>query len=184
MTHLIKSLRAFKKQDSLQGIPGLKSLGWRVIDAKEQVLGRLSAQIARVLLGKDKPTYDPTQERADMVVVLNAKDVKLTGKKLDKMVYRWHTGWPGGLHEQTAKHYMDKEPSVLIRHAVLGMLPRNALFETRSRKLRIFPGEEHPFKDKPLVPLEMPPRRVSKPWKKMPGRMAVVKEDGTVEYLN
>ncbi|KAK6928492.1 Ribosomal protein L13 [Dillenia turbinata] len=131
----------------------LEGLRWRVFDAKGQVLGRLASQIATVVQGKDKPTYAPYREDGDMCIVLNAKDVCVTGRKMtDKYV--------GHLKERSLKDQMTKDPTEVIRKAVLRMLPRNKLRDDRDRKLRIFPGSEHPFGDRPLEPYVMPPRKV------------------------
>ncbi|KAL0928529.1 hypothetical protein M5K25_000417 [Dendrobium thyrsiflorum] len=138
----------------------LEGLRWRVFDAKGQVLGRLASQIATVIQGKDKPTYTPYREDGDMCIVLNAKDLCVTGRKLTNKFYRWHTGYVGHLKERSLKDQMVKDPTEVIRKAVLRMLPRNKLRDDRDRKLRIFTSGEHPFGDRPLEPYEMPPRQV------------------------
>lgn len=138
----------------------LEGLRWRVFDAKGQVLGRLASQVATVVQGKDKPTYAPNRDDGDMCIVLNAKDICVTGRKLKNKVYYWHTGYIGHLKERTLKEQMERDPTEAIRKAVLRMLPRNKLRDDRDRKLRIFPGSEHPFGDRPLEPYVMPPRRV------------------------
>lgn len=138
----------------------LEGLRWRVFDAKGQVLGRLASQIATVIQGKDKPTYAPHQEDGDMCIVLNAKDLSVTGRKMTDKFYRWHTGYIGHLRERSLKDQMVKDPTEVVRKAVLRMLPRNKLRDDRDRKLRIFPGSEHPFVDRPLEPYVMPPRKV------------------------
>ncbi|KAL5793362.1 hypothetical protein ACOSP7_001956 [Xanthoceras sorbifolium] len=138
----------------------LEGLRWRVFDAKGQVLGRLASQIATVVQGKDKPTYTPNREEGDMCIVLNAKEVCVTGRKLTDKFYRWHTGYIGHLKERSLKDQLTKDPTEVIRKAVLRMLPRNKLRDDRDRKLRIFAGNEHPFGDRPLEPYEMPPRTV------------------------
>nr|GEY28053.1 ribosomal protein L13 family protein [Tanacetum cinerariifolium] len=138
----------------------LEGLRWRVFDAKGQVLGRLASQIATVVQGKDKPTYTPNRDDGDMCVILNAKDICVTGRKLTDKFYRWHTGYVGHLKERSLKDQMSKDPTEVIRKAVIRMLPRNKLRDDRDRKLRIFPGSEHPFGDKPLEPYVMPPRQV------------------------
>ncbi|KAJ6754413.1 39S RIBOSOMAL PROTEIN L13 MITOCHONDRIAL [Salix purpurea] len=122
----------------------LEGLRWRVFDAKDQVLGRLASQISTVIQGKDKPTYAPYRDDGDMCIVLNAKDVRVTGRKMTDKFYRWHTGYIGHLKERT----------------VLRMLPRNKLRDDRDRKLRIFPDSEHPFGDRPVEAYVMPPRTV------------------------
>ncbi|XP_030531037.1 50S ribosomal protein L13 [Rhodamnia argentea] len=138
----------------------LEGLRWRVFDAKGQVLGRLASQIATVVQGKDKPTYTPYREDGDMCIVLNAKDICVTGRKMTDKVYYKHTGFVGHLKERTLKDQMAKDPTEVIRKAVLRMLPRNKLRDDRDRKLRIFAGGEHPFADRPLEPYVMPPRQV------------------------
>ncbi|VVA33365.1 PREDICTED: 50S ribosomal L13 [Prunus dulcis] len=138
----------------------LDGLRWKVFDAKGQVLGRLASQISTVIQGKDKPTYAPNRDDGDMCIVLNAKDVCVTGRKLTDKVYHWHTGYIGHLKERTLKDQMAKDPTEVIRKAVLRMLPRNKLRDDRDRKLRIFVGGEHPFGDRPLEPYLMPPRQV------------------------
>ncbi|KAF9607346.1 hypothetical protein IFM89_033934 [Coptis chinensis] len=146
----------------------LEGLRWRVFDARGQVLGRLAAQISTVIQGKDKPTYTPHREEGDMCVVLNAKDICVTGRKLTDKFYRWHTGqvlilmvnYIGHLKERSLKDQMAKDPTEVIRKAVLRMLPRNKLRDDRDRKLRIFVDNEHPFHDRPLEPYIMPPRSV------------------------
>ncbi|ESR60367.1 50S ribosomal protein L13 [Citrus sinensis] len=149
-------------QKALAGLRriNLEGLRWRVFDAKGQVLGRLASQVATVVQGKDKPTYAPNRDDGDMCIVLNAKDICVTGRKLKNKVYYWHTGYIGHLKERTLKEQMERDPTEAIRKAVLRMLPRNKLRDDRDRKLRIFPGSEHPFGDRPLEPYVMPPRRV------------------------
>ncbi|KVH92842.1 hypothetical protein Ccrd_005100, partial [Cynara cardunculus var. scolymus] len=138
----------------------LDGLRWRVFDAKGQVLGRLASQISTVVQGKDKPIYAPNRDDGDMCIVLNAKDICVTGRKLTDKYYRWHTGYIGHLKERSLKDQMAKDPTEVIRKAVLRMLPRNKLRDDRDRKLRIFSGSKHPFGDRPLEPYVMPPRQV------------------------
>ncbi|KAK9916633.1 hypothetical protein WJX75_005148 [Coccomyxa subellipsoidea] len=141
---------------------GIKTEGLRLrlVDAREQVVGRLASQLSTLLQGKDKPTYTPWKEEGDILIVTNAKHVVFTGQKWDQKLYRWHTGFPGGLKERTAKKEFEGDPTSILRRAVYGMLPKNKLRKERARKLRIYPGEEHPFADHPdLVPWDMPPRK-------------------------
>ncbi|XWS23499.1 hypothetical protein CRYUN_Cryun28dG0019200 [Craigia yunnanensis] len=155
-------LGIFLFQKALAGLRriNLEGLRWRVFDAKGQVLGRLASQISTVVQGKDKPTYAPNRDDGDMCIVINAKDVCVTGRKLTDKVYYWHTGYIGNLKERSLKDQMAKDPTEVIRKAVLRMLPRNKLRDDRDRKLRIFDGSEHPFGDRPLEPYVMPPRTV------------------------
>ena len=115
---------------------------WFVIDANGQVLGRLATSIARMLIGKDKPTYTPFLDCGDHIVVINAERVKLTGNKMDQKVYRHHSGWPGGLKEVSIRALMQRRPEEVIREAVLGMLPKNKLRARRAKKLRVYAGSE------------------------------------------
>jgi large subunit ribosomal protein L13 len=115
---------------------------WFVIDAEGQVLGRLATRIARMLMGKDKPSYTPHLDCGDHIVVINAELVKLTGNKIDQKVYRHHSGWPGGLKEESVKSLLARRPEEVIREAVLGMLPKNKLRARRAKKLRVYAGKE------------------------------------------
>lgn len=117
---------------------------WHVVDAKGQVLGRLVPQITTLLQGKNKPTYTPAADCGDFVVVLNAADVALTGHKRTTKLYRWHTGWMGGLKTLTARQMFERDPTRVIDIAVKGMLPNNLLRHARMRRLRTFPGAAHP----------------------------------------
>jgi large subunit ribosomal protein L13 len=128
---------------------------------ERQVLGRLASQLALVLQGKDKPSYTPHSNCGDVVVVVNAGQVALTGNKLSDKVYKRHTGYPGGLKERTAAESLARDPTSLLRAAVLRMLPRNLLRDDRARKLRLFAGPQPAgFDSVTLVPLALPPRRV------------------------
>eukprot|EP00163_Fabomonas_tropica_P012505 TRINITY_DN2382_c0_g2_i1.p1 TRINITY_DN2382_c0_g2~~TRINITY_DN2382_c0_g2_i1.p1 ORF type:complete len:144 (+),score=12.23 TRINITY_DN2382_c0_g2_i1:128-559(+) len=111
-----------------------------VIDGSGQVLGRLAARVSRILQGKERPDYKPGVDYKETVVIVNAKDIIMTGKKMDQKVLRHHTGHPGGLKEVLAKDIHTKEPTQLIRRAVSGMLPKNKLRVKRNRRLRVFEG--------------------------------------------
>jgi large subunit ribosomal protein L13 len=115
---------------------------WFVIDANGQVLGRLATKIARVLIGKDKPTYTPFLDSGDHVIVINAERVKLTGNKIDQKIYRHHSGYPGGLKEIPIRRMLERRPEEVVREAVLGMLPKNKLRARRAKKLRVYAGSE------------------------------------------
>jgi large subunit ribosomal protein L13 len=115
---------------------------WFVVDAKGQVLGRLATRIARLLIGKDKPSYSPHLDCGDHVVVINAEAVRLTGNKIDQKVYRHHSGHPGGLKEVSIRAMLQRRPEEVVREAVLGMLPKNKLRARRAKKLRIYAGSE------------------------------------------
>jgi large subunit ribosomal protein L13 len=115
---------------------------WFVVDAEGQVLGRLATKIARMLIGKDKPSYTPHLVSGDHVVVVNAEKVKLTGNKIDQKIYRHHSGFPGGLKEIPIRVMLQRRPEEIVREAVLGMLPKNKLRAQRAKKLRVYAGSE------------------------------------------
>ncbi|OQR94370.1 50S ribosomal protein L13 [Achlya hypogyna] len=126
-------------------ISNMGRIAYHVVDAKGQVVGRLASQLAPILRGKHKPTYAPNVDCGDYVVVLNAKDIVLTGNKWDDKLYRWHTGFPGGLKTRTAKQINEKDTTDVLRKAVMGMLPKNKMRALQINKLKIFPGDEHTF---------------------------------------
>jgi large subunit ribosomal protein L13 len=111
---------------------------WYVVDAAGQVLGRLATRVARGLSGKDKPAFTPFLESGDHVVVINAGKVRLTGNKLEQKVYRHHSGYPGGLKEVPVKRLWPQRADVMVREAILGMLPKNKLRARRARRLRVY----------------------------------------------
>ena len=117
---------------------------WVVIDATNEVLGRLASQIAKILRGKNKPGYTPHVDCGDYVIVVNAEKVKLTGDKLTEKVYVRHTGYPGGQRFATAQDYLKKTPEFVIEEAVRGMLPKTRLGEAIFKNLKVYAGAEHP----------------------------------------
>ena len=117
---------------------------WYVIDAADQVLGRLATKAATILSGKHRPQYAPFLVSGDHVIIINADKVKLTGEKLDKKVYRWHTLYPGGLKEVKARKVFETKADRLIREAVLGMLPKNKLRKRMVKRLKIYLADQHP----------------------------------------
>ena len=120
------------------------SRDWYLIDASTLPLGKLAVVIADKLMGKSKVTYTPHTDNGDYVVVINAKNVKVTGNKMtDKKYYR-HSGFPGGLTELKLEEVLEKDPSLVIKEAVKGMLPKNKLAADRLARLRVFEGSEHP----------------------------------------
>lgn len=121
---------------------------WHLIDAQGQILGRLSSVIATHLQGKNKTYYTPHLDCGDWVVVINAQDVLVTGKKRQQKVYYHHSGYPSGLKKLTFDQMMAKDPRRIIQLAVRGMLPKNKLRQQRIKRLRIYVGEEHPYEDK------------------------------------
>jgi large subunit ribosomal protein L13 len=123
---------------------GQVSPHWWVLDATDQVLGRLAVKVANVLMGKHRPTYTPHVDTGDFVIVLNAAKVKVTGRKLDQEVYRWYTGYPGGLRERTMAQMMESKPDEVVRLAVRRMLPKSRLGRSMFTKLKVYAGAEHP----------------------------------------
>lgn len=117
---------------------------WFLIDAQGQTLGRLAAFIARLLMGKHKSIYTPSVDVGDGVIVINAEKVRVTGKKLDKKIYHWHTGYLGGLKSKSLRQLLEEQPEKVLYLAVKGMLPKNRLRDRRLRRLRIYRGSEHP----------------------------------------
>lgn len=117
---------------------------WYVIDAADQVLGRVATKAATILIGKHRPQYTPFLVSGDHVIIVNAEKIKLTGEKLDKKVYRWHTLYPGGLREVTARKVFEAKPDKLIREAVLGMLPKNKLRKRLVKRLKVYLADQHP----------------------------------------
>ncbi len=116
---------------------------WFVVDAQGLKLGRLSTEVASILRGKHKPTFTPFLDCGDFVIVINAEKVELTGKKLDQKMYRYHTGYPGGLKETTYRKLMSTKPEKAVEMAVRGMLPKNALGRQMYRKLKVYAGPTH-----------------------------------------
>ncbi|MBO8136851.1 MAG: 50S ribosomal protein L13 [Desulfotomaculum sp.] len=117
---------------------------WYVIDAEGKPLGRLAAEVARILRGKHKPTYTPHVDTGDHVIVLNAEKVVLTGNKLRQKMYYRHSGYPGGLKQMTYEHFLQKSPEKVVEKAVKGMLPKNSLGRKMFKKLKVYRGAEHP----------------------------------------
>ena len=117
---------------------------WHVIDADLKVLGRVATLAARLLQGKHKPRYVPFLDMGDHVIVVNAKSVRLTGRKEDQKLYRQHSGYPGGLRETTARTVRKQRPSRLVESAVRGMLPKTKLGDAMYHKLKVYAGPKHP----------------------------------------
>ena len=117
---------------------------WILIDANDEVLGRLCSQVAKILRGKHKPSYTPHTDCGDYVIVINADKVKLTGSKLTDKVYVRHTGYPGGQRFATPADYLSKKPEFVIEEAVRGMLPKTRLGDAIFKNLKVYAGAEHP----------------------------------------
>ena len=138
-------------------IPGEKDIRkrWYVIDAEGQILGRIATRVATLLTGKNKPIYTPFLDTGDHVIIIHAEKVKLTGNKLTEKKYRHHTGYPGGLREATAIELLSKDPGKLLRKAVFGMLPKTKLGRAMRKKLKVYPGPEHPHEAQQPKPLAL-----------------------------
>lgn len=117
---------------------------WVLIDATDQVLGRLAVKTAFMLRGKHKPNYTPHVDCGDNVIIINAEKIRLTGKKMEDKIYTRHSGYPGGITEETAKDLLKRKPLALVEHAVKGMLPKTRLGSELFRNLYVYEGAEHP----------------------------------------
>jgi large subunit ribosomal protein L13 len=118
--------------------------GWWLIDATDQPLGRLATRVATLLAGKHKPTWSPHLDTGDHVVVVNASRVRVTGNKLSQKRYYRHSNYPGGLREESLADLLARKPERAVEMAVQGMLPRNRLGKAMFRKLKVYPGADHP----------------------------------------
>ncbi|MBI4654744.1 MAG: 50S ribosomal protein L13 [Nitrospirae bacterium] len=126
---------------------------WHLIDADGMVLGRLATRVASILRGKHKPIFTPNVDCGDFVVVINAEKVRLTGGKLQKKAYIHHSGYPGGLKEESAKNIMKVAPERIMNMAVQGMLPKNNLGKLQLKKLKVYKGATHPHEAQNPQPL-------------------------------
>jgi len=117
---------------------------WYIVDAQDQVLGRLASHAANLLSGKLKPTWVPFMDMGDHVIVINAEKIKLTGRKPEQKIYYRHTGYPGGLKSVTARDLKAKHPHRMVEQAIKGMLPKNKLGRAMAKKLKVYAGESHP----------------------------------------
>jgi large subunit ribosomal protein L13 len=124
--------------------PGQVPQRWHLIDATDQVVGRLAVQIATILRGKHRPEYTPHVDTGEFVIVINADKVRFTGKKWDTKVYEWYTHYPGGLKQVTAHDMLARRPERILREAVRRMVPRNRLGRQQMTKLKIYAGPSHP----------------------------------------
>jgi large subunit ribosomal protein L13 len=129
---------------------------WFVVDAKDQVLGRLASQIAHRLRGKHKPEFAPHMDNGDFIVVVNCEQIKVTGTKLNNKKYYRHSGWVGGLKTTALGDMLASKPTRVLMHAVRGMLPKNRLGRAILKKLKVFAGAEHPHTAQNPQPLTLP----------------------------
>ena len=132
---------------------------WYLVDAQDRVLGRLATQVATILRGKHKPLFAPHLDMGDHVVVVNAEKIHLTGRKLTGKVYRWHSGYIGGLREVTADKMLKTHPERVVEWAVQGMLPKGRLGRAMAKKLKVYRGTDHPHAAQKPEPLPVAARR-------------------------
>ncbi len=128
---------------------------WHLVDADDQVVGRLASRIARVLMGKHRPEYTPHVDTGDFVVVTNAAKVRFTGRKMEKKRYYHYTGHPGGLRERTVSDLLERKPEEVLHLAVRRMMPKTRMGRAMIKKLKIYPGAEHPHDAQNPQPLTL-----------------------------
>ncbi len=128
---------------------------WFVVDAEGKTLGRLASEVARILRGKHKPIYSPSVDTGDYVIVLNAKKIQVTGRRLDQKKYYHHSGYMGGLSEITLREQLERYPNRVIESAVKGMLPKNKIGRKMIRKLKVYPDDKHPHAAQQPAELEI-----------------------------
>ncbi len=128
---------------------------WYVVDAEGKTLGRLAAEIAKILRGKHKPIYTPHVDTGDFVIVVNADKVRVTGKRLDQKIYYRHSGYIGGLKAVPLRRMLETHPERVIEHAVKGMLPKNRLGRKMYKKLKVYASPDHPHQAQKPQPLEL-----------------------------
>ena len=128
---------------------------WILVDAKGKTLGRIAAQIANILSGKNKPEYTPNADMGDFVVVVNASEVNVTGKKLDQKLYYRHSGYPGGIKSKPLREIMENSANDAIKSAVKGMLPKSKLGRQMFTKLKVYNDDQHPHAAQKPVTLDI-----------------------------
>ena len=128
---------------------------WVLIDAEGQILGRVATTIANIARGKNKPTYTPSTDTGDFVVVINAEKIQVTGNKRKEKMYYRHSGYPGGLKETSLEHLLEKHPIRALEHAVRGMLPKNRLGRQVFKNIKIYSGSNHPHEAQNPVALDL-----------------------------
>lgn len=116
---------------------------WYVVDASGQTLGRLASRVARILSGKENPSYTPFLDTGDHVIIINAEKVRVTGMKAEQKVYRHYTGYPGGLRQEEFRKAFDRRPERVVQEAILGMLPKTKLGRSMGKKLKVYKGDKH-----------------------------------------
>jgi len=144
---------------------GPERRNWFHVDATGIVVGTLAASIVPLLSGKNKPTYQAHKDGGDYVVITNAEKILFTGKKWRTKVYKWHTMWPGGLHQMPVQRMLQDHPERILKKAISGMLPKNGLREGRIQRLKIYIGDQHPHAAQLLNSHHSPHIRWPEPWK-------------------
>ena len=138
--------------------PKTKKQSWYLVDAQGVTLGRLSARLARILMGKHKACYTPHEDTGDFIVVINASKLNVTGKKMTDKVYYHHSGYPGGIKAKALRDVLESHPTRVLEHAVKGMLPKNRLGRAMIKKLKVYSGETHPHQAQ--SPVKVDPSKV------------------------
>lgn len=151
---LLKELQA-KPVRTYSPKPADADKKWYVIDASDEVLGRLAAQVAILLRGKHKPSFAPHMDMGDYVIIVNAEKIVLTGNKLDQKMAYHHSGYPGGMKETPYRELMEKYPERILEKAIRGMLPHNSIGRDQARKLHVYAGPNHPHAAQMPVPYEI-----------------------------
>jgi len=128
---------------------------WYIVDATDKVLGRLASDIAKILMGKNKSVWTPNVDTGDFVIIINAEKIRVTGRKLTDKIYYKHTGYMGGLKEESLLSLKNRKPEFIITHAVKGMLPKTKLGRQMIKKLNVYRGSEHPHKAQNPQPLNL-----------------------------
>jgi large subunit ribosomal protein L13 len=135
--------------------PGDVEQKWLLVDAADQVVGRLAVKLARILIGKHRPEYTPHIDTGDFVVVVNAEKVRFTGNKMETKQYQWFTGYPGGRKLRSVREMLAKKPATVLREAVRRMMPKNKLARHQLTKLKIYAGPDHPHQAQQPTPLKL-----------------------------
>jgi large subunit ribosomal protein L13 len=140
----LPGFRCSPRMKTYVATPATRERDWLLVDARGKTLGRLATQIADMLRGKRKPEYTPHVDTGDFVIVVNAREIAVTGNKLEDKMYHRHSGYPGGLRSRSLNDMLERRPEEVIRIAVKGMLPRNRLARQQLRKLKVYAGPDHP----------------------------------------
>src|SRR5436305_9956547 len=132
---------------------------WYVVDASGHTLGRLASRVARILTGKESPSYTPFLDTGDHVIVINAGKIRVTGMKSEQKVYHRYTGFPGGLRSEEFRKRFDRRPDMIVQEAILGMLPKNKLGRAMGKKLKVYKGDQHIHQAQQPQPLALAERK-------------------------